>query len=429
MALIDNRRQRLGMLCAMYFAQGVPWGFMTIALISYLTDRGVGDGDAGELTAVVLLPWTFKLVWGPLIDTVTIRSMGRRRFWIIAAEFLMAVSLIGILLLGDLTENLRLLGWMFFIHNCFASLQDVSTDALAVDVLPPPEQGRTNGLMWGSKLIGKGIGGAVMAMAIDAWGLPGAVMVQFGLLLLLMLFPLLLLERPGEKRFPWSRGAARGAAADSSFRSPGRVLRDLRRGFSLTSTSVFVVFGTISMVGWGIVEVITKTLYTQQLGWTFVEVSQVSGSAALSEMAGALLGGYIADRYGRRKVMVMGLGGYGTDGHCLRPVLGLVARDLAHRRLPLPQPRHPRHGHRRLPRDVDAHLLDPRRRHRLHHLHDRLQHRPRLRQLARRTPPRRPRPLLRAVLLVRRLAMALPLLMLLGSPTRRSVDRAKAALP
>lgn len=311
MALIDNRRQRLGMLCAMYFAQGVPWGFMTIALISYLTDRGVGDGDAGELTAVVLLPWTFKLVWGPLIDTMTIRSMGRRRFWIIAAEFLMALSLIGILLLGDLTENLRLLGWMFFIHNCFSSLQDVSTDALAVDVLPPSEQGRTNGLMWGSKLIGKGIGGAVMAMAIDAWGLSGAVMVQFGLLLLLMLFPLLLLERPGEKRFPWSRGAARGAATDSSFRSPGRVLRDLRRGFSLPSTAVFVVFGTISMVGWGIVEVITKTLYTQQLGWTFVEVSQVSGSAALSEMGGALLGGYIADRYGRRKVMVMGLGGYG----------------------------------------------------------------------------------------------------------------------
>ena len=311
MALIDNRRQRVGMLCAMYFAQGVPWGFMTIALISYLTDRGVRDGDAGELTAVVLLPWTFKIVWGPVIDTMTVRSMGRRRVWIIAAEFLMAVSLLGIIMLGDLTDNLRLLGWMFFIHNCFASLQDVSTDALAVDVLPPREQGRTNGLMWGSKLVGKGLGGAVMAMAIDAWGLSGAVMVQFGILLLLMLFPIFLIERPGEKRFPWSRGAAQGAANESSFRSPGRVLRDLRQGFSLTTTSVFVVFGTISMIGWGIVEVITKTLYTQQLGWTFVEVSQVSGSAAFSEMAGALLGGYLADRFGRRRVMVAGLGGYG----------------------------------------------------------------------------------------------------------------------
>ena len=100
------------MLCAMYFAQGVPWGFMTIALISYLAARGVDDTAAGNLTAVVLVPWTFKLIWGPIIDTMTIRSMGRRRPWIIGAELMMAVSLLGLLMMGDLTNNLRLLGWM-----------------------------------------------------------------------------------------------------------------------------------------------------------------------------------------------------------------------------------------------------------------------------------------------------------------------------
>ena len=299
------------MLCAMYVAQGIPWGFMTIALISYLTDRGIGDSEAGELTAIVLVPWTFKLVWGPLIDTMTMRSMGRRRAWIIGAEFMMAVSLLGLLAVGDLTHNLRLLGWMFFIHNCFASLQDVSTDALAVDILPPEEQGRTNGLMWGSKLVGKGAGGAAMAMAIDSWGLTGAVMLQFVILLLIMLFPIFMLERAGEKRFPWSEGEARDVGAVASFRRPAEVLKDLRRGFSMVTTSVFVVFGTISMLGWGVVEVVTKTLYTQQLGWSFVDVSQVSGAAALTEMLGAVLGGYCADRFGRRKVMVVGFMGYG----------------------------------------------------------------------------------------------------------------------
>lgn len=300
------------MLCAMYVAQGIPWGFMTIALISYLTDRGVGDAEAGELTAIVLVPWTFKLVWGPLIDTMTIRSMGRRRAWIIGAEFMMAVSLLGLLALGDLTNNLRLLGWMFFIHNCFASLQDVSTDALAVDILPPEEQGRTNGLMWGSKLVGKGAGGAAMAMAIDSWGLTGAVWLQFAILMLIMLFPIFMLERAGEKRFPWSKGSARGVESGASVRSLMDVIRDLRQGFSMVTTSVFVVFGAISMLGWGIVEVVTKTLYTQQLGWSFVDVSQVSGTAALTEMIGAVLGGYCADRFGRRKVMAAGFAGYGV---------------------------------------------------------------------------------------------------------------------
>ena len=311
MALSENRGQRAFMLCAMYFAQGVPWGFMVTALVSYLTERGITDGEAGKLTAIVLVPWTFKLFWGPIIDTITIRSMGRRRPWIIGAQLMMAVTLLGLLMMGDLTDNLPLLGWMFFLHNCFASLQDVSTDALAVDLLDRGEQGRMNGLMWGSKLIGKAFGASVMAVAIAKWGLPAAVLIQFVLLLIIMLIPIYFLERPGEKRFPWSRGQAVGVGADSSLRRPKDVIRDLVTGFSIIPTWVFFIFGTVSMIGWGIVEVITKPLYTQQLDWSFDKFSLVTGLAVATEMVGALLGGWIADRYGRNKVMYLGIGVYG----------------------------------------------------------------------------------------------------------------------
>lgn len=211
MAMADSRRQRIITLCALYAAQGVPWGFMATAVVSYLTERGINDEQAGDLSAIILLPWTFKLIWAPLIDSATIRSMGRRRPWIIGAELMMAVTLLGLLMMGDLTQDLRMLGFMFFLHNCFASLQDVCTDALAIDVLPHAEQGSANGLMWGSKLAGKGFGAFVMAWVMsqsDVWGLQAAVMLQFVFLMLVMLFPLLILERQGEKRFPWSKGAA-----------------------------------------------------------------------------------------------------------------------------------------------------------------------------------------------------------------------------
>ena len=125
----------------------------------------------------MLLPWTFKLVWAPVIDTVTIRPMGGARPWILGAELHDGGLAVGILWLGNFEEHLGgsegertfspefvyMLGCMFFVHNCFASLQDVCTDALAVDVLPPDEQGRVNGLMWGSKLLGKAFGTIVMA--------------------------------------------------------------------------------------------------------------------------------------------------------------------------------------------------------------------------------------------------------------------------
>ena len=88
--------------------------------------------------------------------------MGRRRPWIIFAEIMMAVTLIALSFKGDILNDLNYLAWMFFLHNCFASLQDVCTDALAVDILNPDERGQINGYMWGSKIVGTGIGASIM---------------------------------------------------------------------------------------------------------------------------------------------------------------------------------------------------------------------------------------------------------------------------
>ena len=313
MALSNNPRHRVGLLCAMYVAQGLPWGFMLNTVVSYITDTDetVTDTQTGRLTAMILYPWTFKLIWAPLIDSATIRSMGRRRPWIIGAQLMMAVSLLTLIMMGDISKNIVLLGWMFFLHNCFASLQDVATDALAVDILPPGEQGRVNGLMWASKLLGKGIGTAVGGWLIAHYGFTSAVMAQFTALIIIMLFPLLLVERPGEKRLPWTAGQASHVGGVTSLRSPIAVLRDLFKGFSLRTTGLFVAFGLTAVIGWGVIEVLTKPLYTRDLEWTAAEYAYWTGAAVFFELAAAVLGGVLADRFGRRIIIAIGMGGYG----------------------------------------------------------------------------------------------------------------------
>ena len=134
MALSDNRRHRVITFCALYFAQGIPWGFMAITLPAFLvTKYDVGESEIGHLKAVILWPWSLKLIWAPIMDTFTFRRMGRRRPWILGAELLMAVTLLGMLGIEDLPGNIDLLVWMYVIHNIFTSLQDVCTDAMAVD--------------------------------------------------------------------------------------------------------------------------------------------------------------------------------------------------------------------------------------------------------------------------------------------------------
>ena len=299
-------------MCILYFAQGFPWGFMLTALLSFLASKGLTIAESGQLTAMATLPWTFKLFWGPVIDSFIYEKMGKRRPWILFAQIGMALSLVAMIFMGDISENISLLGWMFFLHNCFASLQDVSCDALAVDVLLPEEQGKVNGAMWGSKIIGTGTGAAAMGTLLVSKGLVFTILVQTLLMLVIMIFPLFILERPGEKRFPWSKG--RDSLTDlnhSNSHSPLTVIKDLITAFSKAPCYFAALFIIISAINQGINGAVLPVFYNATLGWESDTYSQVvGGPGTILEFFGAILGGVMADRFGRRKVFFIGWGSF-----------------------------------------------------------------------------------------------------------------------
>ena len=313
MALSNNRTHRMITFCALYFAQGIPWGFMLLTLPSYLLDKHgdhYGDDEIGRLKAIILIPWSFKLIWAPIMDSFTIRSMGRRRSWIIGAELMMAVTLLGMIGLSDLSEQLTALLFMYFLHNCFASLQDVCTDAMAVDLLPPDEQGQMNGMMWGSKLVGKAGGAWALSYVINWGGIEACVWVQVGLLAVIVLVPLLFLERPGERRLPWSAGSAQGENT-SNARNPLTTIALTIKAISLPTLAVYIVFTLVKLLGTGINEVVVNTLYIKQLGWSDLDFTTASGLYTLPLLVlGTLAGGMLADRFGRRLILIVGYGGF-----------------------------------------------------------------------------------------------------------------------
>ena len=142
MNLTDNKFARVFTLCAMYFSQGMPFGFVTYLLASYMAGKGFDVKTVADLTAFSILPWAFKFVWGPLIDRFTIRSMGKRRPWIIFAQLCMMLTLVAMIFIPDLTENMKLLFALVFTADVFASMQDVAVDALAVEILEENERAR-----------------------------------------------------------------------------------------------------------------------------------------------------------------------------------------------------------------------------------------------------------------------------------------------
>lgn len=306
--LSGNRGRRTVLLCLLYFCQGTPWGFATIALLATLSQAGHGKAETATVVAMAILPWTFKFVWGPIIDSVRMPALGIRRPWIAIAQLFMAITLLAAATSGamDSTTTLTYLAWVFFIHNCFASLQDVATDALAVDLLDDSERGRVNGMMWGSKLFGIAVGGAGMASVIAATSLATAVFVQAGLVMIVLGLVVAWRERPGEKLLPWTCGSAQGDVARSSF---GVMItaQELRRALSTRTTATLVLVAGTYAIAEGLYDPLTVEFFVQQLGWSAEKFAQAQGTlGVLGELAGALLGGFLCDRFGRRLIATLG---------------------------------------------------------------------------------------------------------------------------
>ena len=310
MSLTDSKSKRLTILCALYLAQGIPWGFMDITLVNYLIDKGTSVGEAAGVAAFILLPWAFKLVWAPLMDTVTLRKMGRRRPWIIAAQMMMGVTLIGVLMIPDITADLTMLKWMFFLHNIFASMQDVATDALAVDLLPAEEQGRANGMMWGSKLVGYGGGGYLFAQMIEYSGsIQLAVYAQMALLGCIMILPMVWLERSGETRFPWSRGGE-NIVKEMNYGNPRALGFNLVIAFTVRTTCLYLLFTLLHNLGPEIGKFMAKGICKDELSWTHIDLTSMRLNALLPEMLLAGTAGVLSQAWGRRTILVLGMGSY-----------------------------------------------------------------------------------------------------------------------
>lgn len=302
--LSEHRLLRLFTVCALYLAQGIPWGFLAITLTAWLADQGRTPTDIARIATLGALPWTFKWVWGPIIDSFGVRSMGRRRPWILLAQGLMALTILAMLGIPNLAEQIELVAWMVFLHNVFNALQDVAVDALAVDLLPEDERGRANGMMYASKYLGGAIGGAGMATVMGFAGLKGALVVQVTLLGLIFLLPLLLLERPGDRRLPWGP-APEDASPTPAGPSVLSLFVNLFRAFSIRPTLTGAILAACINVGTIVLSVVGVVFIIQELGWSDTEFSQITGGPGLIAGAGgAVFGGYLADRVGLRRMIV-----------------------------------------------------------------------------------------------------------------------------
>ncbi|XP_069680349.1 acetyl-coenzyme A transporter 1 [Periplaneta americana] len=133
----------IAILFFLYVLQGIPLG-LSSAIPMYLQNRGVSYKQQAQFS-FVHWPFSVKLLWAPVVDSVFSARFGRRKSWLIPAQYLIGLFMI---FLSSKVEdwlgrdesnihapNINTLTFFFFCLNFLAATQDIAVDGWALTML------------------------------------------------------------------------------------------------------------------------------------------------------------------------------------------------------------------------------------------------------------------------------------------------------
>ena len=303
-ALSENTFLRYFSFAALYVAQGIPEGLLWYAIPAWLAMNGKSPAEIGSYVAVIGIPWSLKIINAPIMDRFTYLAMGRRRPWVLFGQLGLILSFLSMSLILDPLNNLPVLMTLGFIVSFFEVSQDIAVDGMAIDILPVDQQARANGLMWGSKTLGISASVATGSWIMSQYGYFYAI-VSFSLIVsIIILIPLLLRERPGEKLLPWTKGEASKSAEKIQLHSWKTIFKSLVKVFFLPVSFMMGIAVFSFSIGRGLIDTVLPVFTVQGLGWADTQYSQIFATANLiSGIGGMIIGGFLIDYFGKVKMI------------------------------------------------------------------------------------------------------------------------------
>src|SRR5688572_4169769 len=266
---------------ALYMAQGIPEGMLFLGIPAWMAANGKTPGEIGSFVAVCGLPWSLKIIVAPLMDRYSYSPMGRRRPWVLFGQMGLVLSFAAMAFVPDPLNNLGLFMIAAFAISFFGAFQDVATDGMAIDIVPVHQQAKANGFMWGSKIVGTSASLALGSWLLYKYNFATAILSLSLMVGLIMLVPLFLKERPGEKLLPWTKGAASPEVKQMQITSWKAIFTSLYKVFTLRNSLLFALMAFFSGGAFNYMETLLPIFTVQALGWTGEVYSQLYATSSL----------------------------------------------------------------------------------------------------------------------------------------------------
>lgn len=299
--LLATPRGRLTAFFFLYVTEGIPLGFAATAVATQLRRQDVGPAAIGAFVGSFYLPWAFKWAFGPFIDVFASDRLGRRRGWIIVTQVLMALTLMSTVLL-KLPQQLALFTLVLLVHNSFGAMQDVAIDALAVNTLAEQERGLANGLMFAGAAIGQAAGGAGVLFLAGFTGFQPTFFIVAGAILAVTLFVALPMREPPSPRPNASDGSPRWQTAARELRS--FAVESFRSFLGTRGAYVGLLFAVLP-AGAMCLGLALQSNLAVELGLDDNQVAAINLWSGIIQAVFMVLGGYLSDRFGRRRTLAV----------------------------------------------------------------------------------------------------------------------------
>lgn len=294
---------------------GLPLLTIANVLSLWLTDANVSMTDIG-LFAYTLLPYSFKFVWAPILDQTRLpvlhRLLGKRRSWMLVAQFGILIAFIGLCLSDPHTQLVQVALFALLLGFSGAS-QDISVDAWRIEIAPSEEQGT----MLGAYQLGyrlTALATAALAPYIAQLISWRAGLIFLGCLIFLGMGATFFARRPPEQdasaevQKAEQKLSLRGRAGSAIGWFYGAVIApfvDFFRQHGWIGLYILAMIGTYRLPDF-IMGTVARPMYRQS--FSLIEIGTMSGLIGVwVTIAGALIGGFFVFRLGIVRSLFIGL--------------------------------------------------------------------------------------------------------------------------